>query len=388
MQEQETLLQKTDQENLQINEALSFEKHRSVYSKNREDVKKEIYDLKLKISKTTEDYNNIREKLELSRDEDLPSLKFSKNKLISLEKYLNEDVLESSDIVKIKLENGEEFEVNFLDPNDRDYQDAEIAVKYLFQDEKKTIPLEEKNTNFYLENYTDFEKTKKFLNEKGLEVLSGRERLSQGISGIFFRLKVRDIMNNQEKYIVEKIGTAGDLISSRFKIMDLPQKGEEPGSFFRFKILDKKNNKEHFVNDTTYSQTKALKDLQGLSGVPEYYGSVFDGAKGSILEEFVDGEDMQMFFYDESKSSINERIEILEKFKKVYEDAAKKGYVYVYSDPLSATNMLSKDTKDPYLTDWYLYDYGDITQDHELERKFKYGLDKINERMQEELSKN
>ncbi|MCE9585544.1 hypothetical protein K8Q94_02905 [Candidatus Nomurabacteria bacterium] len=355
--------------------------------KNKENLKIEINTLKLKISKTLEDYNKIRTRLDLEIDyQDLPSLYFVKDKLISLEKEFNNTYFEEKNV---KLENGEEFKVQILDSADTNHKDAEIAVKYLFGNEKPSFSSKEKDSNFYLENYTDFEKVKKHLLEKGLEVLGGRERLSQGVSGIIFRLKVKEINTNKEKYIVEKIGIAGNLISSRFKISDMPpDETEEPGNFFRYKIFDEKNNKEYFVMDTTYTQSKALTDLQGLHGIPEYYGAVFDGAKGSIFEEFIDGEDMQMFFFDDSKSNPLERLEILKKFKKAYEESANRGYVYVYSDPFSATNMLSGEKKDPYLTDWYLYDYGDMSKDQELNRKFKYGLEKINHMIKEEEEKN
>lgn len=88
--------------------------------------------------------------------------------------------------------------------------------------------LNNKNTN-YRENldsfkkYADIEKIKEILYKDGFELIGEREQYSGGAMGNLFRLKIRDIKNSQEKFILERAfcdrSNENGIYSTRFDVI-------------------------------------------------------------------------------------------------------------------------------------------------------------------------
>ena len=225
---------------------------------------------------------------------------------------------------------------------------------------------------------TDFLKLIDVAKKNKLEVLGEREVLSSGAFGPIYTFEAKDIDNDKKIKIVERCFSEIKDIERRFALVKINtpwQKDSEP----RYEIRNNKNEKRNrLVIDYLYNEEQALKNLQGIKGVPKFYGAVYDELNGSILEEYVDGPDLNMLLLKDKKDRQEwDLMELLDKVKQTYMKAAKFGYIH--NNPSQATIMLDKKSQQPYLADWYLYSRGNIEADGLIKDKYIQGLKDIEE---------
>jgi len=218
----------------------------------------------------------------------------------------------------------------------------------------------------------EFLKVSDKLRKNGVEVISDREQLSSSIFGPIYKFEAREIISDKKITIVERcFGEVQDIERrfSSFKIDSLWQKDSEA----RYEIINKQNQEENrLIIDYLYNEEQALKNLQGIKGIPKFYGAVYDGLNGSILEEYVDGPDLSMLLLkNEEDRQEWDIMAILEQIKNTYKQAAEYGYIH--NDSSHATIMLSQ-KQEAYLADWYLYSQGNIQEEGPIKDKYLQGL--------------
>lgn len=219
----------------------------------------------------------------------------------------------------------------------------------------------------------DIFKTSDTLNQQGFELVGDREPCSGGIFGPIFKLKVKNKETGKEGYILERTFTEVDDIERRFCLLETDSLSNIPDSEPRYEIV---NNTDHhqdkLVIDYLYNEAQALKELQGIEGIPQFHGAVYDDLKGSILMEFIDGPDLSMILMQKKEERPDFNIsEILEKLKKIYTQAAERGFIN--NSPVGGTVMLDR-SGNPYLSDWYLYSRGNIEAEGPIRDKYLQGL--------------
>ena len=224
---------------------------------------------------------------------------------------------------------------------------------------------------------TEFLKTKDVARKNGVEILGDRKILSGGSFGQIFKLEARDLESGKDISLIERTFTEIKDIEKRFCSVDIDtpwQKDSEP----RYKIENNKDkHKDRLIIDYLYNEAQALKDLQGIDGIPRFYGAVYDDLNGSILEEYIDGPDLSaMTVKEKHKRAGWDIVAIIEKLKKVYTQAAERGYIH--NDPSRSTVMIDQ-KQQPYLADWYLYSKGNIEADGPIKDKYLQGLQELEE---------
>jgi len=265
---------------------------------------------------------------------------------------------------KKKYPLNEEEELLIIHPEDKPLspEQFEELEKPIDEDEQLELP--------------DIFKTKDLLLSQGLELISEREPCSGGIFGPIFKLKVKNIKTGECFFVLERTFTEVKDIERRFCLVETSSLPGRPDSEPRYEVV---NNIDHhqdkLVIDYLYNEERALRDLQGLTGIPKFYGAVYDDLRGSILMEFIDGPDLSMVLMEEpEKINKFKVIEILEKLKQIYTKAAELGFIN--NIPVGGTVMLDQ-KNNPYLADWYLYSQGKIGFEGPIRNKYLQGLQDI-----------
>ncbi len=222
---------------------------------------------------------------------------------------------------------------------------------------------------------TDWQEVKKKLEEQSFEVMGEREFCSSGSFGPLYKIRVRSRQSGEEKYILERTFIEIKDIEKRFSLVEENNSKDISDSEPRYEIvnhLDEKKDK--LVIDYLYNEEKALKALQGIKGIPKFYGAVYDDLMGSTLEEFIDGYDLSVVLIQEKNMDQEVLSDILKKVEAAYTQAAQMGYVH--GDPTGSTIMVDS-ANQPYLADWYLYSHGAIDADPGVKDAYLAGLEKI-----------
>ncbi|MDD2681139.1 MAG: serine/threonine-protein kinase [Patescibacteria group bacterium] len=223
---------------------------------------------------------------------------------------------------------------------------------------------------------TDFLKLIDVAKENKLDILSAREILSGGVFGPIYTFEAKELISGKKIKIVERCFSEIKDVERRFASVNVSmpwRKDSEP----RYEIRNNKNeNKNRLIIDYLYNEEQALKNLQGIKGIPAFYGAVYDELNGSILEEYIDGPDLSMLLLRDKKDRQEwDVMEIFEKLKQIYIQAAEVGYIH--NDPSHSTVMLDKKSQQPYLADWYLCSRGNIEADGPIKDKYVQGLKEI-----------
>jgi len=204
---------------------------------------------------------------------------------------------------------------------------------------------------------------KRHLQSKELELLGSRERLSGGVMGPIYSLTCRNIKTGEILTVVEKTYVnCGGKKNQRYerespgekkKKEALLPKGSIRSSDFRkrFQVIDGPTGEQDIIVDWAYNERKALEVLEGIKGVPKFYGAVDKVGQGSILMENIEGEDLMLkgFSGDLDRKQINQ---IFDSIKETFNAAYQKGILHLYMD--GSTIMLDKNME-PYITDWNLH---------------------------------
>jgi len=229
---------------------------------------------------------------------------------------------------------------------------------------------------------TDFIKVEDSVRKNNLEIVKEREILSSGAFGPIYIIETQEINSGKKIKLIERCFSEIKDIERRFASISIDalwKKDSEP----RYEISNNKDERRNrLIIDYLYNEEQALKDLQGIVGIPKFYGAIYDGLNGSILEEYIDGPDLSMLLLKDKRDREEwDVIEILEKVKKIYSQAAEAGYIH--NDPSRATIMIDKNQQ-PYLADWYLYSQGNINEQGPIKDKYIQGLQDI-ENLQKRL---
>jgi len=237
---------------------------------------------------------------------------------------------------------------------------------------EKEIPLQKLPGMISLDSITET------LRDRNLDLIPKREPLSYGFAGHINLLKCKDKTTGKTINIVEKSFNFRDVkkgeMAKRYWLIENPPSGFMEETRFRLGVVDKETGKVNkVVIDWLYNEEKALENLKGTAGIPKSYGAVYEGLKGSILEQFIEGYDL--FDMVNQVNTIEEINNIFDKIKLCYTEAAKKGYIY--NSPASSTIMVEKATNQPYLIDWYNHSSGSIESQGPVKEKFEKGLSEI-----------
>jgi len=215
------------------------------------------------------------------------------------------------------------------------------------------------------------------LKDKEIELLS-REPLSGGIMGPIYLLNCKDQFTNETIKLVEKAYTNCGQKEKRF----MKQDDESPYNQYRkrFEIIDGPTGKKESVFDWGFNERKALEVMQGIKGIPKFYGAIDKAGQSSILMEYIDGQDLSMLENDNlSEEEINK---IFDNIKETFTMAAKKGIIHLNMN--SATIMLDNNSN-PFITDWHLHTNGDLNTDTEARNSYEKGLRDIESRRKDTL---
>lgn len=229
------------------------------------------------------------------------------------------------------------------------------------------------------------EKLQQTLKEAGLELVGEREPLSSGFFGPIYLVKARNVATGEIVSLVEKtfmygVTSSAEEYGRRYRITDLEAddlvKVKNNNIRFRLGLVDQETGRvKEVVIDWLYNEEMALDGLAEIPGIPRNYGAAYEGVKGSILEQFIEGYDI-CFILDnvQSKEEINV---IFDKILTTYKQAAAKGFIYNY--PSGSTIMIEAATGQPYLIDWYRHCAGSIDSEGPIQDKYKEGIADIEE---------
>lgn len=228
---------------------------------------------------------------------------------------------------------------------------------------------------------TSLEKIKEVLSTEHKELIGEREQISSGVFGPLFKIKFKD-ENGSEKYLMERCFVRTQALEKRVEVEGLFRESS-PDSQPRFNFFEADNLRSRFIVDYLYNEEIALKKLQGIEGVPIYYGYVDEEALyGSTLQEYIDGYDLSMLSKKEIEELNFSLEEILERLKRTYRKAAESGFIL--NNPAEATIMIDKEGK-PYITDWYLYSQGNIFNEGPMKDLYLEGLAEIEKMIKNKL---
>jgi len=220
------------------------------------------------------------------------------------------------------------------------------------------------------------------LDELDLEFTGSRDILSSGALGPIYRVEAKT-QNGESVCMIEKVFGRQE---KRFVKLEMDSLESASVSIRpRLGIVDKNSDSgklEGVVIDWLFNEEKALKDLEGIPGIPKSYGAVYEGKRGSILEQFIDGYDI--IDIAENSESTDEINQVFDRYVETYTKAAEKGYIY--NNPYGATAMVDKKTKQPYLMDWYQHGAGSFDSEGPAREKYLRGLQDIKNFRQETLN--
>ncbi len=219
-------------------------------------------------------------------------------------------------------------------------------------------------------------KVKKELSRSGLELEGDREPCSGGSFGPIFKLNTVETATGNKIPLIERTFTEVKDIERRFSLAEVSETPWHTDSEPRYEIIHANDHHEDkLVIDYLYNEAKALQALRGIPGIPKLYGAVYDDLSGSIIEEYIDGEDLSLVLLKTKEELKNYYlIKIVEKLKETYTKAAEAGFIH--NNPTGATIMLDAEQQ-PYLADWYLYSQGMITSDGPIREKYLQGLNDL-----------
>ena len=189
-----------------------------------------------------------------------------------------------------------------------------------------------------------FEKVKKCLISQGMNPIGDRSVLSGCLWGPLFKITT----DNGEK-VVEvtfKRGGRGGETGKRYVVQDPSHHRFSAES--RLSLLSPKTGAVEVI-DWVYNKEMALRALQGIPGIPRLYDAVYEGSKGSILEEYIDGFDLSDILNHITTPS--EVKDIFSKIRQTFKAAAKKGFLY--NNLAGSTIMVREKDRQPYLMDWH-----------------------------------
>jgi hypothetical protein len=222
---------------------------------------------------------------------------------------------------------------------------------------------------------TSFDKVKEVIESQGYEVIGDREQISNGSFGPLYKIKFKD-SSGEEKYLMERCFVRTQAWEKRVEVEGLFRESE-PDSQPRFNFFGSDKFKNKFIVDYLYNEEIALKKLQGIEGVPVFYGSVDENYLfGSTLQEFIDGYDLASLDKKELVGLGFSLPEIIERIKRTYRKAAESGFIL--NDPAGGTIMIDKKGV-PYIADWYLYSQGHIHNEGPLKELYLKGLKELDD---------
>jgi hypothetical protein len=219
------------------------------------------------------------------------------------------------------------------------------------------------------------------LTELDLKFEGSRDILSSGALGPIYRVEAKT-QEGEPVVMIEKVFGRQEKRFTKVEADSLEAASVNIRP--RLGIVDKNSDSgklEGVVIDWLFNEEQALKDLEGIPGIPKSYGAVYEGKCGSILEQFIDGYDIVDIA--ENSESTDEINQVFDRYVETYTKAAENGYVY--NNPYGATAMVDKKTKQPYLMDWYQHGTGSIDSEGPVREKYLRGLQDIKNFRQETL---
>jgi hypothetical protein len=230
----------------------------------------------------------------------------------------------------------------------------------------------------------DFKLIGKAIGKSGRMVESGRMALSRGFCGPLFMIKTSAGPVVEKTFIVgRRRADSGAELGMRFRVDALPEK-TVPEIKPRLVVLGAKENEGSQVIDWVYNEETALTALAGIPGIPKYITSVYNGTRGSVVEEYIDGYELSAIC--ENAETAEEINNVFDRLRTAYTTAAEKGYLY--NNVVGSTILVERTSCQPYLIDWYNHSAGDIKNAagpaHE---RFARGLEEIERCRKETLAR-
>lgn len=212
------------------------------------------------------------------------------------------------------------------------------------------------------------------LHQHNLTLTGGRTPLSGGFFGPLYELETAEGVP-----VVEVCFTVGGDVNNIKNAKSYLVIGNDHPSFenvrARLRVVNPKTSEiDKVAIDWVYNDEQALKNLQGIEGIPHFYGAAREQTKGSILMEKVEGYDLLDVTEHADAREIEE---IFDKILETYVQTAELGYLY--AKPEGGTIMVDAKTKQPYLTDWYDHRYGSLN-DPVFFQKYEEGLEAFERR--------
>lgn len=216
------------------------------------------------------------------------------------------------------------------------------------------------------------------LEQKGLTFEGKREILSGGFFGPIHLLEAKTPEGESIKVVEKVFSATRKAPGKRYAVYrtDFPmfQKNDTKVRS-RLEVVGSEGETEAYIVDWLFNEEDALRQLDGIDGIPKTYGAVYEGTEGSILEEFIDGYDLSFCDEEGGPDLINDAFDRVEK---TYKEAAERGYVL--RTPQGATIMVDRATNQPYLIDWYNHVKGSVESEGPVRQAYLEGLEQLAQR--------
>lgn len=223
----------------------------------------------------------------------------------------------------------------------------------------------------WLEGAASFEAVAAAIKKQGYSAISGREILSSGFNGPIFVIQTDKGPVVEKTYIRGGVHENQTMLGKRFTREGLvPSNAESPRA--RLRVVGDDPNQAYDVVDWVYNEELALKALKDTPGIPHFIAAVYEGSKGSIVEEYIDGDDLWAYLH--SNNDPAERARICQRMKDCFLAAARRGCLL--NNPSGGSILIDRASKQPYFLDWY--DHRNIEPNTpEFEAQTKKGLEEI-----------
>lgn len=214
-----------------------------------------------------------------------------------------------------------------------------------------SVPAEGRNETLerWVEGATDFNRVAEKLVENGYAPTSGREILSAGFYGPIFTIQTDKGPIVEKTYIYGGARKPGQTdVGKRFRSENFDRENAFPVRT-RLTVVGSRPEHTHGVIDWVYNEEIALKNLRDIPGIPMFIAAVYDGTRGSVLEQRIQGYDL--WECPKHITKLEDLDLLFNCIERSYVEAAQRGFLL--NNPAGSSIMVDEESQRPFLLDWH-----------------------------------